>query len=435
MAMILVVATGLVLSIFAAGLTSLTINTLRSSSSHVTFSKTVDAAEAGVDQTLARLSKNNSYSAGPDISDPSFSTASGWSSPAAEKAWAKSTILSLATSSTVQRTANGDFYAIKPSNLNTIYSMGFIPNLARATRTRLLKAEYIFSTFHPADAVLTNGNIDCCPSYEVGLAPGVTSSTNIGIHSNGNLEGVPPSANGGTVVASASGTCSSPCTSGAPAETVPAIDPRAIYNSQSPLYSSNWYDLCPDGKVRAPNTSSGATPCTGSVVSATLPFRGWTRSSNTWSDDDNGTAYPGVYYVYQGNIDIGSPQTATLTGAETIITEATANRACPRSDGNITLDTKTDWSGGPYIPGVMAVAGGNFEQDNNAGVSGPGGAYLAQGSITQNTSAHDVLVGVAIAEDFCGETNSLQGSILYYDGGDDIPIGQLIRTTLELELN
>ncbi|MDQ1704040.1 MAG: hypothetical protein QOF18_406 [Frankiaceae bacterium] len=436
-AMITVIGVAFVLTIFAVGMTTLSLNTLKSSGSHVVFSKTIDAAEAGIDQTLARLTKTNTYAypSGLTISDPAFSSTTGWASVSAEKAWARAEINSLKnTAGAVNHTANGDFITVRAANLNTIYSMGFLPNVSNPTRTRLVKAEFIFSTYHPTNAILTNGNISCCPSYNVGLAPGVSSSTTIGIHSNGNLGGVPTSANGGTVTGTASGTCSSPCTAGTPRESVPAIDPRAIYNSQSPIYASNWYDLCPDGKVHAPNTASGAVPCTGSVVSATLPFRGWTRSGSTWDLDDGGTAYPGVYYVYQGSIHTGNSHTADITGATTLITESSNNRGCPKTDGDITFDNKSDWSGGPYIPGLMAVAGGNFQQNNQAAVSGAGGGFIAQGSVNQHTSAHDALVGLVLAEDFCGETNDLQGSILYYDGGDDLPIGQLIRTTLELEL-
>jgi hypothetical protein len=207
-----------------------------------------------------------------------------------------------------------------------------------------------------------------------------------------------------------------------------------VYNSESSKYSGAWYDLCPDGKVRSPNTAANGVPCTGTVLSASGAYRGWSLSGTTWDVDDNGTGFPGVYYVYRGNVHFGNSQTATITGATTIITEATANRACPRTDGNVTLDNKSSWSGGPKMPGMMVMAGGNFQQNNQATTSGTGGAYLAQGSVNQHTSAHDGLIGLMIAEDFCGETNDLQGSILYYDGGDDLPLGSLIRSTLELEL-
>jgi len=46
------------------------------------------------------------------------------------------------------------------------------------------------------------------------------------------------------------------------------------------------------------------------------------------------------------------------------------------------------------------------------------------------------VTGLLIAENFCpGETNTLQGSILFFSGAVDLPISPLVRSTLELELN
>jgi hypothetical protein len=398
--------------------------------------QTIDAAEAGVDQTLARLQKNQSYTypTGLTITDPAFNSTSGWSTPAAESSWARTQLVAMAaTPANVQHTAQGDFVALRAANLNAVYSMGFVPNVASATRTRLIKTEYIFSSYHPSNAIQTNGNISCCASYELGLAPGTPVTTTIGIHTNGTLGGIPTSANGGTVVATCS-VASAGCPFSA-REDVPPIDPRDVYHSQSGLWTASWYDLCPDGTVRAPNTASNATPCTGTTLSATLPFRGWTKSGTTWDVDDNGTAYPGVYYVYQGSVHFGNSQTATITGATTIITESSTNRQCPRTGpADVTLDNKSTWSGGPFIPGMMVLSGGNFYQNNQAVATPLGGGYLAQGSVNQHTSSHDALIGLMVGENFCGEVNDLQGSILYYDGGDDLPLRPLVRTTLELEL-
>jgi hypothetical protein len=435
-ALVLVIGIGMVMMIFIVGLTGMAMNSLKSARSHVVHAQTIDAAEAGVDQTLARLQKNQSYvsPAGLTITDPAFSPTSGWSTPAAESSWAKTQLLAMAaTPANVQHTPQGDFVALRAANLNAVYSMGFVPSVANATRTRLVKAEYIFSSYHPSNAILANGNISCCASYETGLAPGVPPTTTISIHSNGTLADVPTSVNGGIVTGSCS-VAGSGCTY-SPKETVPAIDPRVVYNSQSPLYAASWYDLCPDGTVRAPNTASSAVPCTGTVLSSTLPYRGWTKSGTTWDVDDNGTAYPGVYYIYQGSVHVGNSHGATITGATTILTESATNRACPRTAANITLDNKSTWSGGPFIPGMMVLSGGNFYQNNQATTTGTGGGYLAQGSVNMHTSSHDQLIGLLLGEDLCGETNDLQGSLLYYDGGDDLPILPLVRTTLELELS
>lgn len=444
--MILVIGVGILMLAFAFAAAGGSVNVARSSGLHVIFGQSLDAAEAGIDQLQARLQQvNGAYTYCPTTTNvttcdtPSNTWVSGFplvpnSDPTSEAAWAKTTLRQLAADNQglLQTTATGQYLAIKPAHLNTVYSMSWVPNYAQVKRQRLLKAEYIFSTYHPSNAILTNGDITCCASYQVGNAPGITGV--IGIHTNGSMTSVPTPANGETVQVTASGTGPNAGSSNTPIQTVPAINPRTIYNNLSGSYSAAWYDLCPDNTFRSPNTATSATPCTGTILQSGGTFRGWSKSSSGTTWDPTGGNYPGVYYVYRGNIHVGSPHTVTLSAATTLITEATANRACPKTDGDITLDNKSSWTGGWYIPGLMVVAGGNFYQNNQAVSSPPGGAYLAQGSVNQHTSAHDALYGLMIAEDFCGETNDLQGSVLFYDGGEDLPLAPLIRTTLELEL-
>lgn len=440
--LILVMGIGFALLAFAIVAATTSVRALKDSSSHVSYAQNLDTAEAGIDQVSARLqATNGAYTLCPTTTNvtscdiPASARVSGFANQTAERTWAETTLKQLAADdqTLLKTTTAGQYLTIRPPSINTIYSMSWVPSYAKPTRQRLVKSEYIFSTYHPANAILTNGNITCCPSYDIGLDASAPAGTSIGIHTNGNLGGVPGHDSGLTVEASATGTCSG-CTANTPTQTVPTIDPRLVYNSESSKYSGSWFDLCPDGKVRSPNTASNGVPCTGTVL-ATQPYRGWSLSGTTWDVDDDGTGYPGVYYVYRGNVHVGNSHTALISGATTILTEATANRACPRADGNITLDNKSTWSGGPYIAGMMLLAGGNFTQNNQAVTTGTGGAYLAQGSVNQNTSSHDGLIGLMIAEDFCGETNDLQGSILYYDGGADLPLGSLIRSTLEMELN
>jgi hypothetical protein len=116
----------------------------------------------------------------------------------------------------------------------------------------------------------------------------------------------------------------------------------------------------------------------------------------------------------------------------TIITEATANRACPKTDGYQSYKA-VDWLNGGYIPGVMVVSGWYWNQDSSSHLSS--GAVLTQGYVEQHTSSAAGLAGLMIAENLCGETNKLQGSVLQYNGGSDLPLNQVFRNTLELELN
>jgi len=443
--MILVLGIGLVLTAFAFLAAAGGITSMQDSARHVVFAQNLDVAEAGVDQVTARLQKTNgTYSYCPPTTNvpvcdvPTAVQVSGFASKAAERAWAKATLTQLAADnpSLLVKASGGQFLAIRPAGLQTVYSMSWVPNFAQAQRQRLMKSEYIFSTYQPTNAILTNGNIECCSSYNVGLAANMPAGTALGIHTNGSLTGVPGAASTGpapVISASASGTCTSPCVSSAPVQTVPEIDPRAVYNSESPKYTANWYDLCPDGKPHQPNTASGAVPCTGAIYPGYTSgaFRGWTRSdvtTNTWTN--SGGNYPGIYYVYRGNIDLNN---VTLTGAMTMITEATNNRGCAKTNGYQQYK-KVDWLSGGFIPGLMVVSGSYWYQNTQTHMGS--GAILAQGYVEQQTSSSPGVTGLLIAENLCpGEINRLQGSILFFSGAVDLPISPLVRSTLELELN
>jgi len=442
-AMVLVLGIGLVLTAIAVLAAGKGVAAVKGSATHASFGQNLDVAEAGIDQIGARVQATN----GSYVYCPTSTTVSctlptqvrtrGFATKADERQWAAATLRQLAAGnpSLLVSTRGGQYLAIKPAGLNTIYSMSWVPSYAKATRQRLLKSEYVFSTFRSSAALLANGDVSCCASYDFDLTGDMAPSSTIPIHTNGNLTGS-VSAKSGVLQATASGTCSSPCLGGKPNIQVPSIDPRVFYNSQAWRYATNWYDLCPDGSARRPNLALNATPCTGVVLSASVangqPFRGWTRSGNTWSN--SGGDYPGVYYVYRGNVDQTSAQGSNVTtwgGAMTIITEATANRSCPKVDGYQSYKA-LDWLSGGYIPGVMVVSGWYWNQDTSSHLMS--GAVLAQGYVEQHTSSAAGLSGQIIAENLCGETNKLQGSVLAYNGGGDLPLGQLVRTTLELEL-
>jgi hypothetical protein len=441
--MVLVLGIGLVLTAVAVLAAGRGVAAVTGSATHATFAQNLDVAEAGIDQVSARVqATNGSYVYCPVTANVSCSLSSqvrtrGFASRADERQWAATTLRQLAADnpSLLVSTRGGQYLTIKPAGLNTIYSMSWVPSYARATRQRLLKSEYVFSTFRTSTALLANGDVSCCASYDFGLTSGMAPSTYIPIHTNGSLTGN-VSATSGVLQATASGACSAPCVGGQTNVSVPAIDPRTFYASQAWRYASNWYDLCPDDSVRRPNLAPNATPCTGEVLMTSASngqrFRGWTRSGTSWSN--SGGDNPGVYYVYRGNMEQSGAQggsITTWTGAMTIITEATANRSCPKTDGFQSYKA-VDWLGGGFIPGVMVVSGSYWYQDTNSHLAS--GAVLAQGYVEQHTSSSAGLSGQMIAENLCGETNKLQGSVLAYNGGGDLPLGQLVRTTLELEL-
>jgi hypothetical protein len=441
--MVLVLGIGLVLTALAVLAAGKGVAAVNGSATHASFGQNLDVAEAGIDQISARVqATNGSYVYCPTSATVTCTLSSqvrtrGFATRADERQWAASTLRQLAAGnpSLLVSTRGGQYLAIKPAGLNTIYSMSWVPSYAKATRQRLLKSEYVFTTFRTSSALLANGDISCCASYDFDLTNDMAPTSAIPIHTNGALTGS-VSAKSGVLQATASGACSSPCVSGKPNVTVPTIDPRVFYTSQAWRYANNWYDLCPDGTARKPNLAANATPCTGVVLEPSISngqrFRGWTRSGSTWSN--SGGDYPGVYYVYRGNVDQTSAQGSNLTtwsGAMTIITEATNNRGCQKVDGYQSYKA-LDWLNGGYIPGVMVVSGSYWYQDTNSHLAS--GAVLAQGYVEQHTSSSAGLSGQMIAENLCGETNKLQGSVLAYNGGGDLPLGQLVRTTLELEL-
>jgi hypothetical protein len=441
--MVLVLGIGLVLTALAVLAAGQGVAAVKGSSTHASFGSNLDVAEAGIDQISARVqATSGSYvycptSATVSCTLPAQVRTRGFATKADERQWASTTLRQLAAGnpSLLVNTRGGQYLAIKPAGLNTIYSMSWVPSYAKATRQRLLKSEYVFSTFRASAALLANGDVSCCASYDFDLTSDQASSSAIPIHTNGALTGS-VSAKTGVLQATASGSCSSPCVGGKPNVSVPAIDPRVFYTGQAWRYADNWYDLCPDGTARKPSLGVNAVPCTGQVLTASTSngqrFRGWSRNGNTWSN--SGGDYPGVYYVYRGNVDQKSAQgssVSTWTGAMTVITEATANRSCPKVDGFQSYKA-VDWLNGGYIPGVMVVTGWYFNQDSSSHLAT--GAVLAQGYVEQHTSSAAGLAGLMIAENLCGETNKLQGSVLAYNGGADLPLSQLARTTLELEL-
>lgn len=421
-ALVTVLGFGFIITLTVTTLFAVTLNEVRSSSAHVKYQQTIDLAESGIDRSLATLLANSSWSCGPDAPADVLS-----GDRAAQRAWATAQITAIATSPApacpvydappdpALANVPRHYVAIRPSNLRTVFSLAWTgDNPASSTRVRLVKAEYLFGSYRITTALLTNGSITSCASYDAGLAAGVAGP--VRIHTNSGDACTPGSAGGASIV----------LTKGPTQKAVPAVNPRDIYRSQAPLYATSWYDLCPDGSVRRPDTTATGQPCTGAVLAASGGYNGWTKSGSTWTF--KGGSAPGVYYGYHSDIVIDGND---VPAATTLMTEATADRACPKTDGDIKLK-KTSWNA-PFIPGLMAVAGGSFYQNTQA-VAGSG-AFLTQGSFNQHTSAHDKITGSVIAESYCGESNDLQGSTLSWDGGEQLPINSSIHPTLQTELN
>lgn len=444
--MIMVLGVSMVVMILVLTAGKMADNALTASQHHQRFETALDVSEAGIDQALGRLQKNNTYNGCSGCSMPN----GGFASASAEQAWAKSTITTLASStpSLVQTVNGGQYLAIRPVGGQTIYSMGWVPNQASPRDTRLIKVQYIFGPWRPGDALLTNG--DLCFSGSV-LVNDLDPSSPANAHTNSNVSSC-SNGNGassititGTLTASGSYNVSGNANvatgsgGGQPQETLPDIDPYYIYQTQSANYTNNWYDLCPDGTVRSPDPSA-TTPCSGTTLgsaTSSTAYRGWNYTAATstaaaqWTMSLKNSPYSGVYYVYQGDANIGSNGgNSSVPWNATILAQATSSDCGDMKGGNITWKL-FDISN--YIPSLVMEAQANINDsaNNNAG----DGLFAAGNQVYMSTSS-STLTGAVVAGDQCsdnGNPSSVQGVTIHYDMNTEAPVQSQIRTVLWLE--
>lgn len=406
---------------------------VNTSSRHLTYEQAIHVAEQGIDQTLARLKANTAYNTGVVL--PAFATT------ADEQAWVRQEVAN-APAAAVQQAPGGEVLAIKPLNRNVIYSASWIPSRAAAARTRIVKAEYLpFSTFSPDHAILTAG------ALEIG---GNSAVNGIGgsVHANGDVEiwgsaEISGDLSTSGVFTSEGGEVHGDRLAMVPTEDIPEIDPRAVWNqhAQSGVYDGNWYDLCPDGRVRLPD---GSAPCAGTEVANTssgTEFRGWKLSGDTWGVGGN-VDYDGVYYVYQGNISLtGNPGSTASPWLATLIAEAAPAGAGAGSCTNLAKGD-IDIRGTPvitgFLEGLLVMAGRDLEVNGNTQQAYEG-VMAAHEQV--DASGNATLNGAIINGEDCDTpgspvtANRVSGSMMLTHHADlEIPVGGDVRTTLWLEL-
>jgi hypothetical protein len=383
---------------------------------HLSFEREIHLAETGVDQVLARLQQDNTWSTTDAVPDES--------SAAAEKIWAKAQLEDPLTP--LYDSDGGQYAVVKPSGRSIVYAAGWAPSRAAAKRTRVVKVEYLFSTYTPANAVLSNGPLTIGGSASVEGALG-------NVHANGDI----------TVVGSAlsvSGTLTATGTvtnaqagwlgSQAPQE-VPEVNPRSIYDKFATDldYSGNWYDLCPDGSVRAPSSSG---PCNGTVLSSSGGLRGWKYQSGEWKNDRD--PVDGVYYVYQ--------KTASVRGTSTpwhatILAEPSGSDGS-LSEGDIEMTGNPLLSG--FLPDIALVAGRDLDIQGTGSGDGSYEGLLGgheQFKVTGNPTLTGAIVGEGSADSLGSpvDLNYVSGSmVITHETGLEADLGGLVRTTLWLEL-
>lgn len=469
--MIMVIGLSFFMMILVMVLLSVVQNSLTGSKRHDSFDAALTSAESGVDQTLGRLQRDYVYY-GADFAVPSngstvdpnplckaspITAPTPFANATAERTWARSAISTLLAShpECLQHSTNGDYVAIKPSNIQSVYAEGWTPNYgATHATTRLIKAEYLFSPYAPSDAVLTACDLEIDSSTTITTAAG-SDPTLAAVHSNCKISTQGnPTATGPVSSTGQSNTSSnkfSANTGGTvtntPAETIPVISAREIYAHEEDQYPSNWYDMCPDGTVRAPSSDG---PCTSSTVYTTLSSGGATwrgfqytapaaGGAATWSLQSG--ASDGIYYFQAGNVQMGTGLGNPSSNAVTVIAAASDETACPKVGGNISWDH--DDLAAPYMTNTFMVADADLTTGSNfhaGGVNSDGtvsaGLFVAGDQINMQTSSQGAY-GAVIAGDQCaadpGEKDVIKNPAIYYDPNAQAPFTSVINTTLWLE--
>lgn len=456
--MILVIGFMLVLSLLAIAVFAVVTGSLRSSTQHQNYDNALNVAEAGVDQTLGRLNQDKTYASGP-------TAPSSFASDTDERNWARTQLLQIAQTMAAAGTplpsvADGQYVSMKPSNRNTVYTLSFIPTYAASKKSRLLKAEYIFSPYKPGNALLTQGDLCFSGSVVVNALDGTTPAP---VHTNSNLAGSCSSGGGGgsgsltvtgDVTATGSYTVGGNATVGAGSggntetQPIPVLSPRDFYSTNAPQhpytttspYDGDWYDLCPNGQVKPVST----TPCASTTVLGTNNYRGWTftaasgSGADLWSLTDPG--YPGVYYAYHADAYLNTSSNAPYWNGTIVAEPSTpAGSPCNKTGGNISFKTVNIKS---FIPGTVMLAGADLgrlqgSSGNKISNSDVGdGLFGAADQVYLDTSS-TTITGSIIAGDQCPADSlgrsSVQGVTLKFDQTTEIPISDVVRTVEWLE--
>lgn len=495
--LLLVIGTTTVVTMLMIVLTTMATRALTSSSTHVSFEGAIAAAESGIDEGLARAqytydklgtdsysypsstevcgattSINWSTSTAPDGTAAPGSFATEAAGLAVERKWAKSWLQSIGSnSSCLYTSAKGQFAFFKPVGHQAIYGMGWAPKQSSG-KMRYLKAEYLFTPYAPSNAIITQGTLDLSSSTTVTTAP-PNSTSLASVHTNGNLTNSqgnptvygPVSQSGsGSLVSDAKfygntgGTVTTSAVQGVPFVSALEVWGRNHANTQT--LATTWYDLCSDGSVRTP-TSSTTTPCdaaatddpyapggsAANIASAGGSYRGWTHSTvngvSTWSAGSalKGSGYSGVYYISGGDV-VDNASNAGQPVPNLTVIASSSSTTCPKTGGNISW-SQTD-AAAPGLQGTFLLADQDllithnvsFGSDvNNTPVSG---FFIAGDQVDMETSSNGVY-GAIIAADQCNpsgslvDNNEVKNPAIYYDPNVAAPFVDIVNTTLWLE--
>lgn len=439
-AMVIVMMVGLVIIGMGVLAFQLSNTALTQSSRQVRREQLVHLAEHGTDQTMARLTANNGYTAYPS----GLATYPGpFTTAQQEKDWVR--IAFQHPSIVLETTPQGEYAVLKPDGHNVVYSASWVPSRAAAVAPpRILKVEYLFSSYNAVKAVLTAGNLTISGNPTInGTAGSAHTNGNITVSGNPNTGGL--TASGGVA---SSGNPTPPPAGGKPPQAIPEISPRGMYAQRlDPGNTPNWYDLCPDGTVREPALAPPAdqTPCTGEILeldATSDEYRGWKLSGDNWDFGGDASSYSGIYYVYQKSVKVGG-NPGKLPGppwSATILAEATETLpdppGCPHGFGDIEISGNPRIT--PFLQGLGLMAGRDLKISGNPEFPVP--TLLAAHEQIQ-VSGNPTIKGSLVAESVCNTSDSpvannvINGNpTITFNGDLEVTVPTAIRTALWLEL-
>ena len=476
--LVLVLGMGGILTALMIVSTTTALRSLESSRQHLNFENALAVADGGIEATLARTQTAYNGAAGDSYRTPApgdatcDATVIAWppafnvTPPSAEQErnWAMGQLGPLAANPACrQEGPSGDYVVLKPAGRQTVYSLSFTPNYNAAERkSRLLKAEYLFTPYSPNHAILTSGSLTLDSSTTVTSAP--PNATNLAaVHTNGSIivsSGNPevygpvtqsassPAADSNNFYANAGGDVS-----GKARQSIPFAGALSIWGeNRNVTVPGGWYDLCTDGTARTRPTTAALGPCQGNVVgSATTSssFRGWTfngsGSVKTWSatSEVKQGQYSGTYYVHHGDVLNPASNSGAAVPNLTVIASASST-SCSKVGGNIAWGSTDPLA--PSLDDTWLVAdqdlltSSSYQAGSANGGTVISGFFIAGDQINMSTSSNGAY-GAVISADQCdpadGTTlvdfNQIKNPKIYYDPNAKAPFSDVINNTLWLE--
>jgi hypothetical protein len=459
--MIVVIGLGTALAALITALMVLAVNNLRQAGLQGRGEQALHAADASLDWVLEELrTSDGTTPQDPALdADPDTPPIDPFTDDKQERdaVLAAADALIATSPSRLTTGPSGQWLALRPEDTDgtdlagIAYGVGYMPSRANPDRIRVLRAEYQISILTvPSAAILANGNVRFTSEVDISGS----------IHTNGNIYNSSSFDATGTATSSGS-TCES-CTSGGapgsgpgqPAQEVPPVHPRDYYDLGTS--GSERWDLCPDGTVRLP--ASASSPCTGTVVSPSGTFRGWSFTSggpnfgNRWNYGTP-TRYNGIYYVYQGNAIVASVGTTSNPWRATVITETErdhdfeettpAASHCPHVGGDIVASSAVAIKAHPEAENVVMVAGRDITSSSAFDVIGPPSNLIYAHEQIRFSSAVDLDAGL-IAENACNTPGSsvdssdailMSSSVdITFDGSGGSGAENTVKTTIWSEI-